>query len=587
MAGKPPPPSRRRDFIIRLSAITALHAGGQTLSGCSIPDTRQDDEQLGIPHPRFDYGVASGDPLADRVVLWTHARYPGSDDEVPLRWEVAEDARFRRIVASGIAVASADHNHTVHVDASGLEAGKRYCYRFRHDIDDDHPRQRSPAGWTRTLPAAGVTDVRLAVLSCSNYPAGHFHAYGEAARSDAEYALHLGDFIYEYGPGGYASADAEALGRVVQPRRECTTLDDYRARYAQYRSDPNCKLMSAAMPMIAIWDDHEITDNLWEAGAPHHDDAASGAFVARRDAALQAWYEWMPIRVPDPGDLRKSYRSFDFGGLLALHMLETRVAGRQRQIDLAGMQKPMTAMTTMAALNNPVRSMLGTRQRNWLLKQLSESQATWQVLGQQVLMARMTFPASILSRFGQHDADPVAAQQRTLQAIEEFLQAQAIARQDPAALTPAQQALLSAIQNPRFGYNMDAWDGYPAERETLLQAAHAMRKKLVVLAGDTHNAWGSQLTLADGTVVGYEYATTSISSPGMEEDERLAGLPPDRTRQIFLDVVNDLQYADTSRRGFLLLHVTPEAVSGQWHYVSTVKAADYTVDRSEVLVYRG
>ncbi|MDO4231839.1 MAG: alkaline phosphatase D family protein [Lautropia sp.] len=573
-------PNPRRDFVIRLSSLAALGGSGLALSGCGGGD----DENPNAP--RFDYGVASGDPLADRVILWTHARYPNRLDDVPLRWEVAPDASFSQIIASGHAVASATRNHTVSVDALGLAPGQSYCYRFRHDSPLDTDATPSPVGQTRTLPAASVDRVSFAVLSCSNYPAGYFHAYGEAARSGAQYALHLGDFIYEYGPGGYASADAERLNRVSEPRKECVSLDDYRTRYAQYRSDPNCKLMSAAMPMIAIWDDHEIADNAWLSGAEEHTDATEGSWGARRDAALQAWYEWLPVRQPDPANPLKIYRRFDFGNLLTLCMLETRVVGREEQIDLSELQGAASAVLTMARLLNPTRTMLGAEQRNWLLDQWQDSTATWQILGQQVLMARMTFPVSILSRFGEAATNPNAVA-ASMQAVQEYLTARALSEQNPDALSGEQRRLLDTRLNPRVGYNMDAWDGYPAERERLLAEAHRRRKKLVVLAGDTHNAWASQLTLLDGNVVGFEYGTTSISSPGMEEEAGLSTIPPAQTREIFMNVVRDLRFADTSRRGFMTLDVTPEAVSGQWHFLDSVKSGRYTIEKTEPLVYRG
>ena len=565
----------RRAFIIRLSSLAAASTTGMALSACGGDDD--------APVPQYHYGVASGDPLADRVILWTHARFDDRADDVPLVWEVARDAAFGQIVASGKVTASAASGYTAKADASGLAPGQSYFYRFRHDEKGQDEARRSPVGRTRTLPATGASEVSMAVLSCSNYPAGYFHAYAEVARSAAQYAVHLGDFIYEYGPGGYASADAAAMGRVVAPANECITLADYRARYAQYRSDPDSKVLAAAMPLIAIWDDHEISNDAWTGGAENHTEGAEGAFTARRDVALKAWHEWLPVRTPDAADLRKIWRSFDFGGLAALHMLETRVVARERQITFGELQNPATAQAAMAALASPNRQLLGAEQLGWLQRQLAGSQATWQVLGQQVLMGRMSFPVSVLAAINPADTSP-EAQAAGMKAIQDYLTAKATAAQNPAALTDAQRALLDPRLNPKLGYNLDAWDGYPAEREKVLGTAAQLRKKLVVLAGDTHNAWSSQLTLMDGTVVGQEFGTTSISSPGMEE--YLAALAPAQTQQIFMGVVDDLRYADTARRGFLLMRFTPAEASGQWHYVSTVKQRQYATSASEAVTYR-
>ena len=556
---------RRREVIVGLAALPAALSGNTLLSGCGGGDE---------PAPLFDYGVASGDPLADRVILWTHARYPGSDAPVPLTWEVATDATFAQIVASGSAEATAARGHTVKVDATGLRPGQSYHFRFRHGATV------SPVGRTRTLPAAGAQQVRLAVFSCSNYPAGYFHAYAEAVRAGAEYAVHLGDYIYEYGADGYASADAQALGRVSRPAHECLTLDDYRQRYAQYRSDPDSKALHATMPLIAVWDDHELANDSHRNGAENHTEGREGRFADRRAAALQAWHEWMPVRTPNPAELRQIYRSFDFGGLLALHMLETRLLARDKPIEFADLLNPATAAQAQAALVSPQRTLLGAEQLQWLQRQMSASNATWQVLGQQVLMARMTFPVSVLRHLNPDNLTPEGLA-RAQQAIQEYGTAKTVAAQNPTALTDAQRALLDPTHNPRLGYNLDAWDGYPAERERVLATAAQLRKRLVVLAGDTHNAWASRLTLLDGTVVGHELATPAVSSPGLEE--YLKALPPEQTRQIFLSVVDDLRYADTARRGLLLLTFTPQQVQANWLFVSTVKSRTYTVDASATL----
>lgn len=559
----------RRDFVIRLASLAAVAGSGVALSACGGGDDAA---------PNFNYGVASGDPLADRVILWTHAQFDGATDDVPLTWEVATDAAFTSLAASGNARAMAATAFTAKVDATGLSAGKDYFFRFRSGSHS------SPVGRTRTLPAAGAASLSLAVMSCSNYPAGYFNAYAEVTRTDAKYAVHLGDFIYEYGAGGYASADAVALGRVSDPANECLSLSDYRKRYAQYRSDPDSKVFHAAMPVIAVWDDHEIANDAYKDGAENHTEGTEGKLADRRAAALQAWHEWMPVRAPDATDLRKIYRSFDFGGLTALHMLETRLLARDKPVEFAELLNPATASAAMATLASPTRSLMGATQLGWLQGQMAASKATWQVLGQQVLMARMSFPVSVLAALNPGDTSP-AALAAGQKAIGDYLTAKATAAQAPAALTATQKALLNPATNPKLGYNLDAWDGYPVEREVLLSTARQLGKKLVVLAGDTHNAWSSRLTLMDGTVVGQEFATPSISSPGLEE--YLATLLPAQTQAIFMGVVDDLKYADTSRRGFLRMSFTPTEAKGTWHFVSTIKSRTYTVDASSSQTFSG
>ena len=310
--------SSRRDFVIKLATLSAVGASSLTLSACGGGG---DDAP-----PAFSYGVASGDPLADRVILWTHARYPDRSEAVALTWEIATDNAFTQIVRQGLAQASAGTDFTVKVDATGLSANREYFYRFRQG------RHLSPIGRTRTLPTGNVSEVKLAVFSCANYPAGFFNVYAEAARSDAQFAVHLGDYIYEYGATNadgspaYASADAAALGRVSQPTQELTLLSHYRQRHAQYKSDPDSKDLHARMPMIAVWDDHEIANDSYKDGADNHDPVTEGSFATRKQAALQAYHEWMPIRTgTDPSII---YRSFNFGQLLSLHRLPERLRRR-------------------------------------------------------------------------------------------------------------------------------------------------------------------------------------------------------------------------------------------------------------------
>jgi alkaline phosphatase D len=559
----------RRDFVIRVASLSAVASSALLLPGCNDEDDAE-----------FNYGVASGDPLADRVMLWTHAKYDKAEDAVALKWEVATDNAFTTIVQTGTVSATADKGFTAKVDVGGLNANTQYFYRFSNG------QRNSPVGRTRTLPSGSVNEVKLTVFSCANYPAGFFNAYAEAAKSDAQFAIHLGDYIYEYGmfeadgSPAYASANAAALGRISQPATELLTLADYRKRHAQYKSDPDSQALHARMPMIAVWDDHEIANDAFTSGAENHDAASEGSFAARRAVALQAYHEWMPIRTG--ADQASIYRSFDFGNLLSLHMLDTRLSGRDQQITFTDLLNPATAATATATLASPNRQLLGSDQLAWLQGKLAASSATWQVLGQQVLMARMEFPLSVLSALNPEDTSPEA-----LSAGQAAVTAYLTAKQKQALgvpLDPVTEApLLNTTLNPKLGYNLDAWDGYPAARETLLMTAYQLNKKLISLAGDTHNAWHADLTLAGfanpalaGVKVGEEFAATSVSSPGFED--YLSALPSVQVKTIFEGVVDDLNWMDPSRRGFLKMTFTPTAAKGEWIFVNTIGSRSYVAD---------
>jgi alkaline phosphatase D len=330
------------------------------------------------------------------------------------------------------------------------------------------------------------------------------------------------------------------------------------------------------MPFIAVWDDHELANNAWKDGAENHNPVTEGSYAARRAAAQQAYHEWMPIRTGN--DRGVIYRSFNFGTLLTLHMLDTRSIGRDQQIEVTALLNPATAAQAQASFASPNRQLLGTAQLQWLQSGLAQSTATWQVLGQQVLMSRMEFPATILQALNPSNTSP-DAQAAGQVAINNYLTAKG-KRAAGAALSASEAALLDTRVNPKLGYNLDAWDGYVAARETVLMTALQQRKRLVVLAGDTHNAWHSNLTLMGlvpggppaGTKVGEEFATPSVSSPGLEE---ALTLPPQQIEAIFRGVVDDLRWIDASRRGFLKMTFTPFEAKGEWVFVNTVKSQTY------------
>ncbi|PZP36549.1 MAG: alkaline phosphatase [Roseateles depolymerans] len=499
----------------------------------------------------FAHGVASGDPLSDRLVIWTRITAVG--DAAPrVYWEVATDPDFAHVVRTGLQATNSTRDFTVKVDVAGLQPGTLHFYRFLCG------GQYSVIGRGRTLPVGDVSQVKLAVFSCSNYPAGLFHAYGQAARmADLDAAVHLGDFIYEYGRTGYASENAAALGREVLPVGECISLADYRQRYAQYRSDPDLQALGAALPLIAVWDDHEVANNTYVSGAANHTDATEGPFAAREAAALRAYHEWLPTRVPDPSAPMRIYRSFDWGQLLSLHMLETRLLARSKQLAHTSFLGPegLDGAALDAAANAADRQLMGPTQLNWLKGQMAASSATWQVLGQQVRMAETRLPASIalgqISFHGHAELQARAAAGAALSASERYILAQ-----------------------PWVVENLDAWDGYGAERAALLQAAVELDRNLISLAGDTHNAWANDLSDAQGRAVGVEFATPGVSSPGLE-NSRLTDSPAQMERW-FLANCPSLRYADTSHRGFMVVTATPGQCRADWHFLSTVDSRDYT-----------
>lgn len=555
----------RREFIVKLSSVSAAVASGGVLSACS-------DDPLPV---NFNYGVASGDPLTDRIILWTHARYQTGSDPVNLIYQVANDKAFSSIVSSGQVTSGAETGFTAKVDAPGLSAGKTYFYRFMCGPSI------SPIGQARTLPAADATEVTFSVFSCADYPLGFFNAYAEAEKRDSHFAIHLGDYIYEYGTGSAPTDPViQNLKRFADHANETLSLEDYRKRHALYKSDPDSKAVHAKMPMIVAWDDHEVSNDNYKDGAQAHDPATDGVYTVRRTAAIQAFHEWMPIRTE--ADKLKIYRSFDFGRLVSLHMLETRNLARDKQIaitELAGLEGAAKQASALAEYARADRQMLGAEQLAWLQQKMSDSQATWQVLGQQVLMARMESPVSVLSVLNGDSRDP-AAQQRGLEAINAYLTAKA-KKAAGAPLTSTETDLLNPAINPKIGYNLDAWDGYIAAREAVLASALQLNKKLISLAGDTHNGWHSDLTLKGlanaalaNVKVGEEFATPGVSSGGFEE--YLPGFTPAQVKSLFENIVDDLRWLDPSRRGYLKMTFTATEAKGEWIFVNQVLSREYS-----------
>jgi alkaline phosphatase D len=479
----------------------------------------------------FHHGVASGDPLHDRVVLWTRVTPSRWERDVTVKWRLARDPNMRHLVAKGRVKTNILRDFTVKVDVDGLEPEQTYYYRF--SVGGLGTRSaHSMVGRTRTLPLAGAQSARLAVASCANLPMGLFNVYALIARrADLDAVLHLGDYLYEYANGTYG--DGRPLGRVPEPDREIVSLIDYRQRHEQYKRDPDLQEAHRQHPFICVWDDHEFTNNTWKDGADNHDpQLGEGEWLSRKSAAIRAYCEWMPIRETkhegneSPDD--RIYRQFRFGGLADLLMLDTRLHGRDRQSTARPATQGAGYPADDPAANDPARTLLGFDQEQWLYQQLAQSRAdgvTWRVLGQQVMMAQLS--------------------------------------------TNRGQTLL----------NFDAWDGYVPARQRLFDAVRGHgTDNLVVLTGDVHSSWANELsgnpwdtaTYDPSTgrgVLGVEFATPAVSSPGILDPAAAAA----RTTLV-RDASPHVKYLEYQKRGYVLLDIDRERVQGEFWHVATVDA---------------
>jgi alkaline phosphatase D len=486
----------------------------------------------------FTHGVASGEPAANSVLLWT--RFV-ADADTRLIWEVSASEDFTRPLASGDALASPARDCCAKATAGGLQPDQWYFYRF---LAPDG--SVSDTGRTRTLPTGPTDRFRLAVFSCANYGFGWFNAYAHAAEADdCDLAVHLGDYLYEYGAGTYPTAQEAAAERELSPGHEIVTLADYRLRYATYRGDPDLRRIHQVLPMICIMDDHESANDSWHGGAENHDPATEGPWDIRKSIAMQVNREWLPVS-DDP------YTAYQVGDLATLFRLETRLLARDRQLDLgtvlAGAKDPQSAMQALAAFRDgeyadPSRTMLGEGQEQWLADSLASSARSgtaWQVLVQQVLMGNLRTPLSLADQLGAGLPDYV------------------------------RRRLTAAVLASRTGLpgNMDAWDGYPAARAGLFEAAQNANANLLVLAGDTHNGWAFELEHA-GTRAGVEFGVHSVSSPGFENYLSFIS-PPDLAASL-VTANEGLKWADTSQRGYMVVELTPARATTEYRFLEGIR----------------
>jgi alkaline phosphatase D len=533
-------------MIKRISRRQALIGVSSTLilPGCSTTKPRGDE----LANAVFAHGVASGDPDETSVVIWS--RVDDVDSAVPVDWQVATDASFRTVVARGRVTTSAKRDHTVKVVASGLRPGRQYFYRFLAN------GVYSPTGRTRTLPAGHVDELVFAVASCSNYPFGYFNAYEVIANDDdIDFVVHLGDYIYEYDENGYGGEAGRRTGRIHEPRQEIVSLDDYRTRHAQYKSDEGSLAMHASHPLIAIWDDHESANNPWMGGAQNHQ-PDEGDWFARRAASLKAWYEWMPVRDPAPGMRPEQYwRHYRFGDLASLITLESRHTGRSKQIDWGDLSRFRSAADAQAWYRDVVgaddRTYLSAAMEDFLAGALAESVDSgrrWRIIGNQSVMAKWVMPRL---------DDPYFRELRgTLNAI-------------------GQRTLDGFTKLGEFGLtgDLDAWGGYPVARERFYQIAEkAGARDLLVISGDSHGYWANALHDDQGVSVGVELGTTGITSP------RFENLVPEavhRYDRLMAQTNPEVIWCEGRYNGFIRLAIAQQGARADYVTVSNIESRDY------------
>jgi alkaline phosphatase D len=514
-----------------LLATGTAAAGAATLAAPAFGRPRRD---------YFRHGVASGDPLPDGVLIWTRvtpteASRPGSGrgPQADVRWEVATDRHFEHVVRRGTFTTGASRDHTVKVDVRGLEPATWYHYRFRLD------GVSSRVGRTRTAPAADALPERLrfGVVSCANLQAGWFSAYrGLAARDDLHAVVHLGDYLYEYGPGEYGYGPDDVDIRTHRPGHEMISLADYRQRHAQYKQDADLQDLHAKYPWIVTWDDHEVADDQWRHGAVNHN-PGEGSYLKRRARAHRAYDEWMPARLDGTarlGDGDRLYRRLRFGRLAEFSMLDLR-SYRDKPVDTAA---PMPVPAPEAGVSDPDRTITGRQQMDWLKESLRRGRAQWKIIGNPVMIAPVDFgavPPELL--------DPI---------------------NDVTGLLP----------QDGFPYNVDQWDGYTDDRREVFQHIrdHQITDALFI-TGDIHSGWACELpydasTYPVGDSAGVEFVCASVTSGNLKD---ITGAPP-RTASVAVEeaiIANNrhIKYLDFDSHGFCVLDVTPERAQMDWYVI--------------------
>jgi len=469
-------------------------------------------------------------------MIWTHV---GSDQgPAPVTWTVARDPELRDVVASGETTAEAERDHTVHVDVSGLEPGVTYHYRF------GAAGERSAVGRTRTL-ESDAERLRFATCSCAKHNAGFFNAYARiAARDDLDFLLHLGDYIYEASniPAKSQTPGAD-IGRDFDPLGECRTLDEYRARYRQYHRDADVQALHRSIPITPTIDDHELADGAWAGGSDAHDPEEHGSWDDRKRDAFRARWEWLPARPPDPADPTRAFRRISVGDLADIFLLDVR--SRRDQPALG------------PEMNDAGRSMLGGEQRDWLLGGLDSSSSAWRLVGSPSIMHRTWC-------------------------------------QEPNELLRTALLKLKLMDEDGQGPDEDQWDGYPAERETLLRKFESL-DDVVVLSADIHVSVASQLART-GTPVAVEITAPSLTSQNLDEKLKIAARDEAiaASERAFVEALDHVAWCEFSGHGYVVCDVDRDRVRAEWWLVDGVleplsgegMAAAYEVRRGSPELFR-
>lgn len=483
----------------------------------------------------FYHGVASGDPLQNQVVIWTRVTPDSAQVESTLsgNWYLASDTAMSNIIQQGSFTTDSTKDFTVKVDVKNLDPGSTYYYMFSSS------GVNSLRGRTKTLPAGSPDRLKFAVVSCNNYEGGYFTAFGHLAqRNDIDAVLHLGDYIYEYKAGTFGDS---SIMRFHQ-QFETVSKDQYRTRYSLYRLDPDLRAAHQQHVFINIWDDHESANDSWEHGAQNHDPATEGPWSLRKSASSEAFFEWLPIREQAQ---QKIYRSFQFGDLVDLIMLDTRLEGRDKQL----------SSITDTSLNDTARTMLGAGQRNWLLNELSTSTGRWRVFGNQVIFAQMQ-----LGWAG-----------------------------------PA----IGMSSNKVESMFLDIWDGYPAERQRVITHLDtADIDNSIFITGDFHCSFAFDIAdtvvdeannyaavsnynpLTGSGSVAVEFVTPSISSANFDErfNAFAASIMEQQINSTLGPPINNnpnphMKFVDLDRHGYIILDVRADSVKANWYYTGITSAS--------------
>lgn len=532
------------NFTIFFLCLFSFNLIAQTNDIHSLQISRVDEMPFDLALAPFYHGVASGDPLSDGVIIWTRVTPENLSEDIEIMYFVSTDPNMEDQIQSGSIVTGPIRDFTVKVDLSNLEPDETYYYRFEHEGIS------SLIGRTKTAPIGEEHHVRFGVVSCSNYQAGYFNAYARLAeRADLDLIIHLGDYIYEYGGGtGTYGFDSTRLERVNVPGHEILEVADYRTRHSLYKLDPDLRAAHQQHPFVAIWDDHEFANDAYQDGAENHNED-EGSWEERKAKAKQVYNEWMPIRE---GNTDPLYRTIRYGDLVDLIMLDTRVEGREKQLE----------SVEDSDLYLEDRTMLGQVQKDWFFNEMSSSDAQWKVIGNQV----------IFSEFHVGWAG----------------------------------ALIGSEYNEVESIFLDIWDGYPYERNQIIDyISDNDIDNTVILTGDFHSTFlmdvakfPSQMSLRDplnvnqevlydpvtkeGSVA-VEFAAPSITSANFDENvneivamilQNQSNAPLSDTHSEYPSVIPNpnLRYVDLIQHGYYVLDITPEKSQADYYFVDKLDA---------------